>query len=321
MHDIIILENVGWFNEKVSFIDCLNRANTADWANLKNTFAEYIHNNEKEYNNFEFIVRAMQRWFFQLPKYTKETNSVYENKTKYKQLDKKVLKFKNALKAPEINAREFLFNKLPNIFGYKSFVPNLKDDIVTTKEYLDNIKSNLIIKLSNEMRTMFATNNLNAKATLSSVMKDWSEQLNEDVLNHAFSSSEEQMLNMCIKPTADVTQFVESFARTSTGLRIDDWDNVTIDSFNISVNKFKDNVEAYNDKIVKQGKNKTEFYKISYTDASGHEEFKTFEKTTYSPQAKLLYNDTEAIMQEYGESLTPDEKRQVLVDIINKVLV
>lgn len=31
---------------------------------LKNTFSEYVHEEEAEYNNFEFIVRAMQRWFF-----------------------------------------------------------------------------------------------------------------------------------------------------------------------------------------------------------------------------------------------------------------
>ena len=77
---------------------------------------------------------------------------------------------------------------------------------------------------------------------------------------------------------------------------------------------------ATDKKIKKKGTAKAEFYKISYVDASGFESFKTFEKTEYSPQAKLLYNDAEAMMQEYGESLTPDEKRQVLVDIISKVL-
>ena len=288
---------------------------------LKNTFSEYVHEEETEYNNFEFIVRAMQRWFFQLPKYTKEATSEYLGKDKYKALKPEILKFKNLLKAPEINARELLFNKLPEIFGYETFSLKLENDIISTKEYLDNIKTNLVITLSNELRELFATNNLNKKATLSSVMKDWSEQFNEDVLTHAFSNSEEQMLKLCIKPTADVTQFVEMFAKTATGLRIDDWDKITIESYNLSIEKFKNNVEAYSDKILKQGKNKTEFYKISYIDASGSEVYKTFEKQEYSPQAKLLYNDTEAIMQEYGESLSSEEKRQVLVDIINKVLI
>ena len=111
------------------------------------------------------------------------------------------------------------------------------------------------------------------------------------------------------------------FARTSTGLRIDDWDQITIESYNISLEKFKNNIESYSNKIAKQGKNKTEFYKISYIDATGHEEFKTFEKKEYSSAAKLLYNDAEAMMEEYGESLSSEEKRQVLVDIINKVLI
>lgn len=288
---------------------------------LKNTFSEYVHEEEFEYNNFEFIVRAMQRWFFQLPKYTKEITIEYVNKNKSNALDKKILKFKNSLKVPEINAREFLFDKLPEIFGYGTFTLKLEQDILSAKEYLDNVKANLINTLSEEMKVMFATNNLNKKASLSSVLKDWSEQFSEDVLTHAFSSSEEQMLGLCLEPTADTNKFIEMFARTSTGLRIDDWDQITIESYNISLEKFKNNIEAYRNKIAKQGKNKTEFYKISYIDATGHEEFKTFEKKEYSSAAKLLYNDAEAMMEEYGESLSSEEKRQVLVDIINKVLI
>lgn len=288
--------------------------------NLKKKFAEYVHEEETEYNNFEFVVRAMQRWFFQLPKYTKEMTSEYASKEKYKSLDRKILKFKNSLKAPEINAREYLFNKLPEIFGYKMFSSNLEKDIIFAKDYLDNIKDNLIKTLADEMRNMFATDNLNSKASLSSVMKDWIEQLDKSVLNNTFSSSEEQMLKLCSNPTADEIQFVETFARTNTGLRIDDWDNITIDSYNITLKKFKENIEFYNDSLSSNNTTK-EFYKISYTDASGIESFKTFKKMEYSSQAKLLYNDAEAMMQEYGESLTSEEKRQVLVDIIQKVLI
>ena len=128
------------------------------------------------------------------------------------------------------------------------------------------------------------------------------------------------MFKLCINPTADTAQFIESFARINTGLRIDDWDNITIDSYNITIKKFKDNIESYNNSLTTDSSLK-EFYKISYTDASGIESFKTFKKMEYSSQAKLLYNDAEAMMQEYGESLTAEEKRQVLVDIIQKVLI
>ena len=51
-------------------------------VNLKNTFAEYVHEDETEYNNFEFVVRAMQRWFLQLPKYVKEVDNVTAQKDK-----------------------------------------------------------------------------------------------------------------------------------------------------------------------------------------------------------------------------------------------
>ena len=290
-------------------------------TSLKEMFSEYVHENELMYNNFEFIVRAMQRWLYQLPKYTKEINSVYENIDNYTPLDKKILKFKNSLKAPEINAREYLFEKLPEIFGYKIFSKNIKADILTAKRLLDDLKVNLIISFENELKELFTEGKYNPKATLPSIMKDWAEQLDSGVFSHIFSISEEQMLNLCVNSTADTIQFIESLARIATGLRIDDWDNVTINTFNIAIRNFKEDIETYNKNLKQKGTRKTEFYKISYVDASGIESFKTFEKAEYSPQAKLLYNDAEAMMQEYGESLSSDEKRQVLVDIISKVLV
>lgn len=296
-------------------------AQKEDYINeLKNIFSDYVHEDELNYNNFEFIVKAMQRWFYQLPKYTKETTSIYVKKNSYKSLDKKINKFKNALKAPELNAREFLFIKLPDIFGYSGFSSRLKENILNAKTSLDSVKLNLINIFICELKSLFAFSEVNRKATLSSILKDWSESLNKEVFSHIFSISEEQILNLCVNPTANENELIESIAKISTGLRIEDWDNVTIDAFNISIEKFKENIETYDKKIKKKGTAKAEFYKISYVDASGFESFKTFEKTEYSPQAKLLYNDAEAMMQEYGESLTPDEKRQVLVDIISKVL-
>lgn len=289
-------------------------------SSLKEMFSEYIHENELMYNNFEFIVRAMQRWLYQLPKYTKEISSIYESMDNYTPLDKKILKFKNSLKIPEINAREYLFEKLPEIFGYKIFSKNIKEDILRAKKTLDELKSNLINSFENELKELFAEAKYNKKATLPSIMKDWSEQLDKEVFSHIFSISEEQMLNLCVNSTADTAQFIESLARIATGLRIDDWDNLTINTFNISIRNFKEDIETYNKNLKQKGSRKTEFYKISYVDAAGIESFKIFEKTEYSPQAKLLYNDAEAMMQEYGESLSPDEKRQVLVDIISKVL-
>lgn len=33
-----------------------------------------------------------------------------------------------------------------------------------------------------------------------------------------------------------------------------------------------------------------------------------------------MYNDAAAMIDEYGDSLTADQKRQVLIDVINKLL-
>lgn len=81
-------------------------------------------------------------------------------------------------------------------------------------------------------------------------------------------------------------------------------------------------VNAYNEKTQRSvGTAVTGSYKISYVDDAGNETFKTYDKTELTNHAKLLYNDIEAMLtEEYGTSLSSDEKRQVLIDIIGKLL-
>ncbi|NLD50575.1 MAG: hypothetical protein GX660_25825, partial [Clostridiaceae bacterium] len=44
---------------------------------LVELFSKYVKENEKEFNTFEYIVKAIQRWFLQLPKYAKEFTKDY----------------------------------------------------------------------------------------------------------------------------------------------------------------------------------------------------------------------------------------------------
>ena len=61
-------------------------------------------------------------------------------------------------------------------------------------------------------------------------------------------------------------------------------------------------------------------YKLSFTTVSGEEVVKTFDKTEYSGMADIMYSDVEAMLAEYGDAITKNEKRQILIDIINNIL-
>lgn len=57
-------------------------------------------------------------------------------------------------------------------------------------------------------------------------------------------------------------------------------------------------------------------YKISFFDKSGRLLVKKMRKFEKSPRSKLLYNSIEAQLEAMGQSLSEEEKRQVLLEIL-----
>lgn len=289
---------------------------------LEDTFQTFIRVTEKEYNNFEYIVHALQRWYLQLPKYVKEIRNIYLGDGKSEPVNAEVIRFLNSLRSPEINARDYLFNKVLWVLDTDAFDSNLALRLRDLKKYIDGIKTDLVHSLSNDLKRIFKKTTISEQASLSSVVIDWVSTLDKDVSSHMFNNSENMMLQLCCDVTPDSEKFIEDLARPATGLRIDDWGEVTIDGFIRSISNFVTTIESYSQKV-KQSENQAAIgsYKISFVDDSGIETFKTFDKTELPENAQLLYNDLEAMLtEEYGASLSDNEKRQVLIDIIGKLL-
>lgn len=106
--------------------------------------------------------------------------------------------------------------------------------------------------------------------------------------------------------------------QNATGLRIDDWADITIDAFIQTMDSFVATVKEYNNNLSNGNSNiSVGSYKISIVDDDGNEHYKTFDKTELSANANLMFNDLESIInEEYGDSLSANEKRQVLFELI-----
>lgn len=149
-------------------------------------------------------------------------------------------------------------------------------------------------------------------------MLDWYEDLNESAKNHMYNGIENLVLDAIKNITHNEIQFIESLARIVSELRIDDWAEVTIHSFTTSMEEFKESVESCKKNAIQNGDNG--IYKLSFINSDGVEIIKTFDKTDYSGMAELMYSEVEAMISEYGEAISKNEKRQILIDIINNLL-
>ena len=280
---------------------------------LEKSFKEFQHEGEKEYNTFQYVAKSIQRWFLSLPKYTKESDSVYLGKGEFSKLNKEVLRFKNALKGYNINARDFLFNKAPRIYGFNNIDLKVFEYVQDTKNILDRLDAQLIESITKDLIDLFGVED-NEQATLPSVMRDWYDSLKEETKNNLFNQGEDRLLREVELITNDSREFIEKLGKALTGLRVEDWNEEIIIKFLERAKDYKTCIEAFNKELEYNPSRTQETYEVTFYE-NGKPVKKSFEKQEISNKAMLLYNEIESAMGDYGSSIKPNEKRQILLEI------
>ncbi len=298
----VILED--WNAEKAHYM-----------ARLEEVFAEFVVEREKAYNSFTYVLFAMNRWYLSLPKFAKEAVVSYRENGAPENINTAKLRFINNLKQLNVNPRELLFDKVFVIFEVEDF-NGVVSIIEETKAEYDNAVKGLIASLNNSVKIMFSTGK--PKGSLTSIIKDWYGTLNERTRQYLFSGNESKILELMAHITNDESSFVQRLAKAITFLRIDDWNNDTVDTFLRDLKTFKQAIEEYNNRHDYESMRPAS-YEIIFTDANGEKIPKRFDKTEYSDRAKLLLNEMTSHLDEYGQSITEQEKRQVLIELLEKL--
>lgn len=285
-----------------------------DYLNkLESIFDEHIFSREKNHNSFAYIASAMNRWYMSLPKCSKEMTIYYSSN---KKIQGQYVKFINALKQPNNNSREFLMVDLPKIFKQNTATLAIADSISVIKEIYENGRKSLEEKLVGLTKQIFKGNK---SATLISVLKDWFETLKIETIQHQYVNNENVILSLISSATNDEAALINKLAKAIVGLRIDDWDNNCIERFEMELINFKSTVEDYNAESHDLFDAKSRTCRFTFVNGDGNEITRVFERTEYSSIAKLLLNDITSAIEEIGQSISEQEKRQVLIEILEKM--
>lgn len=308
----IVVEN--WNSDKTQYVE-----------KIEKLFSQFINEREKSYNNFNYLMYAMNRWYMSLPRYVKEMNSVYfgfVSETPFKKLDKSSKKYINSLKRVDNNPREYLFEEIFSIFGMKEFDLSVLQNLKKTKQIFDTAMESLLANLIEDVKNIFSNHN-NPKSSMTSILIDWYESLEESTKNHLFPNGENRALEVICGVTNDETSFVKKLAKVVTGLRIEDWNDATIQEFTNSLSKIRFIIEEYDTHVDDVNNNENSEignnYTISYVNSQGDMITKTFESCEYGIRANLLKNEIETALDEMGQSISEQEKRQVLIELIKKL--
>lgn len=287
---------LNWDEDKEEFI-----------RRLSEIFKEQVREAEEQGSVYEFAANAMRRWYLALPKYAKEANR--------QKADKRYSAMMRLLKQ-DISAYELLFSKLPSAFGYDGFSSGLAENIQAAKQYYDSAVSMLKTRLLADTIEVFSVKNRAVRAPLQTIIKDWLGTLSPTVFEQMFSDGTDRCLNLFQTGVNDNNTLIVRLAKLATDLRVEDWDSNTETVFIEQLKRYRTTAEAFHEEADSSGSSD---YEITYHDKNGTPIRKRFSKVEMSGKGRLLRNSILADIDSMGSSISVQEKRQVLLDIINEI--
>ena len=301
----------------ISFIDW-NQEKDEYIAKLESVFSDYVVEAEKGISSYEFIVNAFRRWYLSLPKFSRDCKVLPSGK----KMDERYLAFVRAI-GRNGSSYDLLFSKMPKIFGLpEGFYSELIEEIKSAKKCYDGLIQELISTLEEKIKSTFMleiNSSFENKMSLSSVIKEWLEQLDNEVFNQLFPDGSEKLIALCKNITNDSMTFINRIAKLVTGLRIEDWDDSSLAVFESNIYAYKRTIESYEPKV-KDESALTTGYRVSFVDKEGKQIDKNFDKVTKSSRGQLLYNQITAALESMGQSISEQEKRQILMDVLERLI-
>lgn len=159
--------------------------------------------------------------------------------------------------------------------------------------------------------------------SLSSIIKDWCESLDQQVFEQLFTDGTDRCLALLRMVSNDEETFVSRLAKATTDLRLEDWNDQTLEKCLLSLERCKKNAEVFHEKIdkadTKELESESDSYQISFALEDGQSVVKRFERVSTSNRGKLLQNKIVADIDSFGQALTDAEKRQILMDVLKKL--
>ena len=300
------LEYLDWNPEKENYI-----------ARLAEAFDSFVVEAEKAGNSYDYVANALHRWYMALPKYSKESKE-RPNGVKIGKRQQEMMRLLRA----NASGSDLLFRKLPAAFAYEEFSGDAAGDIIGTKNLydglLDELKDHLIIET--KLRFLPKQDKESGmRATLTAIVKEWCDSLDPKSFEQLFPDGTEKFLQHLKSVTNDEDLFISRLAKLATGLRLEDWDGKTEKAFFSALEGFMSTAREFHDTAVAETINDTSNYQIIFADEDGASTVRRFDKVEVSARGKLLFNQIIASLNAMGNSISEQEKRQILMEVLKKL--
>ena len=300
------LEYLDWNPEKEEYID-----------RLADAFSDYVVEAEKASNSYDYVANAMRRWYMALPKYSKEcTRRPSGDKLIKRQLDMMKLLKQNT------SSSDLLFKKLPEAFNYHDEYADAAIVIIDTKNVFDGLLGELKQTLITQTKECFlpeSDRESGKKVSLMAAVREWCDRLDPKSFEQLFADGTDRFLQHLKNATNDEDMFITRLAKLATGLRLEDWDSKTASQYLEALARFMKTAKDFHSSVVAETINETSTYQVTFADEEGTSTTRRFDKVAVSSRGKLLFNQITASLEAMGHSISEQEKRQILMEVLKKL--
>lgn len=280
---------------------------------LKNIFFEYVSEQDRLSSPSRMVFNAIKRWFLSLPKFTRDS----------KNLSDKAKEFRRHLKQMNLQSSKFLYEDIPMIITGEQGINNDKlnlivQEIYSIKQEMDSFLDILLHNLEEEMINVLPLE-YRTKGSLLSSLRSWYFKLTDQQRERFYTDGTQSVLDLIASFTSEnKSEFTKKLLLTLSGMRPEDWSDLTIKNIIPSFKDVINEVEVFKDVINEISA--TSEVTISYIDQNGKKINRTFYKSTISPTGELLKNLLEGFITEYGDAITNNEKRQIIISLLEKLI-
>ncbi len=290
-----------------------------DWSKAKATYCYQLlrlFGDAGDRDEFESlprkVVNAMRRWFVSLPKLTRDTQLI----------SKEAKSLRKLIRNLHMVSTRMLFREIPNIFGYQQFDSQVADYLIshmrTIKDEMDYYHLSVINRLEKKLLEQLPNQGQNS---LLSGLKLWYQGLAAQQKNKLYSDGTQELLNLIEGFHGENRiEFVKNVLYLLTGLRLEDWSDTTSNGIEREFAQMIAEVANVQESLEQAAGNGSNQIFIEFERADGTRVQRSFPMGNISRSGQLLHNVLRSYLQEYGDAITNNEKRNIVIKLLEELI-
>ncbi len=306
-----ILENINDTPEKYYiYIEEENAKKRSYLSGLEQLFGQSVeYKKQDKRNHVKEISDKMYEWYCSLPQCSRQ----FEIKDAKLDRKKGIEIFRQEFGRVERNAREVIFERLPEGFGTKEEYELLLEHITWMKAQMDGYYIQLQKKVVKALREKLS---LSATGDLLGELRKWSQGKNRKSRQFVYSMQSQRFFSVIARlDTHDESKIAEEISQEILDLHIADWKEETLEEFQnalFSIQKERQKMEEQEEE--------EDTKRIIFTNSQGVEVERCFTVEEENHNAKYLENEILSTLDEYGYGLETNEKLSVMLKMIERLL-